>query len=302
MRRCGATRVGSRSVPAASDQASSASGSVASGLSGLPRAGSRAAWVLDLDGVVWLTSDPIRGAGEAVDLLREAGARVCFASNNSSPTVGDLLERLEHAGVRAEADEVVTSAQAAASMLAPSTTALVVGDDGVMEALAARGVDARKAADEVGGLEGQGQQLRVDAVVVGYTRRFDYDVLARAADAVRAGARLVGTNEDATLPAPGGQLPGAGSILAAVATASGATPEIAGKPHEPLATLISRRVGAVAAVIGDRPSTDGALARRLGAPFALVLSGVTRRATEDLDPTPDFVGEDLLAVVRAVTR
>ncbi len=299
-------------MPAAPDLGSSASDSLASApdspsapnstASGLPRAGAGAAWVLDLDGVVWLTSDPIRGAGEAVGLLREAGARVCFASNNSSPTVGDLLARLEHAGVRAEASEVVTSAQAAASMLAPGTTALVVGDDGVMEALAARGVDARKAADEVGAPERQGRQMHVDTVVVGYTRRFDYDVLARAADAVRAGARLVGTNEDATLPAPGGPLPGAGSILAALATASGATPEVAGKPHEPLATLISERAGAVAAVVGDRPSTDGALARRLGVPFALVLSGVTRRVTEDLDPAPDYVGVDLLAVARAATR
>jgi glycerol 3-phosphatase-2 len=264
---------------------------------GLPHAGAGDAWVLDLDGVVWLSGEPIPGAGDAVGLLRAAGARVFFASNNSSPTVGDLRKRLRAAGIRAEADEILTSAQAAASMLQAGATALVVGDEGVMEALAARGVDARLAADGAGD-----PGARVDAVVVGYTERFDYEVLRRAADAVRAGARLIGTNEDATLPTPEGPLPGAGAILAAVVTASGAAPEVAGKPHEPLANLVVGRAGPVAAVVGDRPSTDGALARRLRAPFALVLSGVTAKAAGDLDPVPDFVGDDLLAVALEATR
>ncbi|MGH9100182.1 MAG: HAD-IIA family hydrolase [Acidimicrobiales bacterium] len=256
---------------------------------------------MDLDGVVWLARDPIPGAGEAIGLLRSAGARICFASNNSSPTVAELLARLGDAGVVAEADEVVTSAQAAASMLRAGSTALVVGDEGIMEALADRGVRASSAVDGAGAASSSSDG-RMDAVVVGYTTRFDYGVLRRSAEAVRSGARLIGTNEDATLPTPEGLLPGAGSILAAVSTASGAEPEVAGKPHEPLASLISRRCGSVAAVVGDRPSTDGALARRLGVPFALVLSGVTARVAGDADPVADFVGEDLLAVARGATR
>ena len=274
----------------------------------LPRAGGGEVWVLDLDGVVWLSGTPIAGASDAVALLREAGARVLFASNNSSPTVADLITRLGIAGIGAAPGEIVTSAMAAASMLEPGSRALVVGDDGLMEALGERGVHATRAAGTNAGIAGTGDAGAAgaapppDAVVVGYTKRFDYEVLARAAGAVRAGARLIGTNEDATLPTPDGPLPGAGSILAAVATASGATPTVAGKPHAPLATLISARVGRVAAVVGDRPSTDGVLARRLGVPYALVLTGVTARATGDLDPAPDFVADDLLAVARSATR
>ena len=280
----------------------------ATGLAGsstglLPAAAPDAAWVLDLDGVVWLAPDPIPGAGDAVRLLREAGARVLFASNNSSPTVEDLLQRLGLAGIPATRDDVVTSGEAAASMLEPGAAALVVGDDGLMEALAARGVRATRAVSLPGaGGAPAGAVDAVDAVVVGYTTRFDYEALSRASGAARAGARLIGTNEDATMPSPAGPVPGAGSILAAVATASGVTPEIAGKPHAPFAALISARVGRVAAVVGDRPSTDGGLARRLGVPFALVLTGVTTRPTEALDPAPAFVGEDLLAVARAATR
>ena len=283
---------------------------------GLPRAGDGAAWLLDLDGVVWLSGEPIPGAGEAVALLRGAGGRVLFASNNSSPTVADLVRRLGDAGIDAHPEEIVTSAMAAASMLEPGSSALVVGDDGLIEALAERGVHAAKAADLVSSAADAPRGTdapqdmdaprgtdapRADAVVVGYTKRFDYEILRRAADAVRAGARLIGTNEDATLPTPDGPLPGAGSILAAVATASGAAPAVAGKPHRPLATLVAARAGRVAAVVGDRPSTDGALARLLDVPFALVLTGVTTRATDGLDPAPAFVGADLLAVARSAT-
>ena len=259
--------------------------------------GDGAAWVIDLDGVVWRGGAPIAGAGDAVTLLRGAGGHVLFASNNSSPTLEELIERLRVAGISAGRDEIVTSGMAAAAMLEAGGHALVVGDDGLMEALASRGVHAVRAAD--GPVPGA---TVFDAVVVGYTKRFDYDVLAFVADAVRAGARLIGTNEDAVLPTSGGLLPGTGAILAAVATASGATPVVAGKPHQPLATLITERVARIAAVVGDRPSTDGALARRLGVPYALVLTGVTTRVGDDLDPAPDFVGKDLRAVAQAATH
>ena len=146
------------------------------------------------------------------------------------------------------------------------------------------------------------QEGPADAVVVGWHREFDFQGLARAADAVRAGARLIGTNEDATFPTPDGLLPGAGALLAAVAYASGATAEVAGKPHAPMRRLVAERVGSVAVVVGDRPSTDGALARALGAQFALVLSGVTdERDLDGLTPTPDSVAPDLASLVNGAS-
>ena len=167
----------------------------------------------------------------------------------------------------------------------PGSTALACAGPGVREALARRGVRIVEAGP-------------ADAVVVGWHREFDFARLARAVDAVRAGARLVGTNEDATFPTPDGVLPGAGALLAAVAYASGASPEIAGKPHAPMRLLVAERVGPVATVVGDRPSTDGALARALGARFALVLSGVTvERDVDCLQHAPDAVAPDLAALV-----
>lgn len=270
----------------------------------LPRAADGGTWVIDLDGVVWLAGEPIPGAGDAVDRLRAAGATVLFASNNSSPTVAELLRRLRRAGIEAVADEVVTSGQAAASMLEPGSTALVVGDDGLLEALAARGVRAVLATDGGPGMDG-GAGVDggpgVDAVIVGWTHRFDFELLSTASRAVRAGARLIGTNEDPTHPTPEGLLPGSGALLAAVATAAGTAPEVAGKPHPPLARLIAARAARVAVVVGDRPSTDGELARHLGVPFALVMTGVTSSLDPPPDPAPDAVAADLAGVVRAAT-
>ena len=134
----------------------------------------------------------------------------------------------------------------------------------------------------------------------GSTRDFTYDGLAAAAAAVRGGARFIGTNEDPTYPTPDGLVPGAGAILAAVATAAEAAPEVAGKPHRPTAEAIAARVpqGQLRAMVGDRPSTDGALAGATRHPFALVLSGVTRDGHVPADADPAVVAPDLAALVR----
>ena len=257
----------------------------------MPHAADGGTWVVDLDGVMWLAGEPIPGAAGAVGRLRSAGAGVLFVSNNSSPTVDELLARLRRAGIEASAGEIVTSAQAAASMVSAGTRVLVVGDGGIVEALEARGAVATPATVDV--------DVEVDVVMVGWTRRFDFGLLALANRAVRGGARLIGTNEDPTHPTPDGLLPGAGSLLAAVSTAAGTAPEVAGKPHAPLVALIEASAQRVAAVVGDRPSTDGVLARRLGVPFALVLSGVTAPGSPTGDPAPDFVADDISGVADA---
>jgi HAD superfamily hydrolase (TIGR01450 family) len=177
------------------------------------------AWLLDLDGVVWLAHRPIPGVAEGVAALRAAGERVLFVTNASMAPVGVLEEALAAMGIPAEGD-VLSSAMAAAHLLEPGARALVCGGPGVVEALERRGVEVVE--DGV-----------VDAVVVGLTRDLTYDLLLRASTAVRDGARFIATNTDPTYPTPGGLTPGGGAIVAAVATAAGVEPEVAGKPHRP---------------------------------------------------------------------
>jgi 4-nitrophenyl phosphatase len=244
-------------------------------------------WVFDLDGVVWLAGQAIPGSAEAVHRLRDAGHRVAFVTNNSTPTVAEYVARLDRAGIEVESDELVTSAQAAASLLEPGTQAGCVGGEGVLEALAARGV-------EVVGVE-----AKPAAVVVGRSLRLDFDELAGASTAIRQGARFVATNTDATFPTPHGPEPGAGALVAYLQVGSGRTAEVAGKPQAAMAELVRSRFGSPDVVVGDRAETDGAFAARIRAPFVLVLTGVTQRSDLPVDPAPALVADDLAAAVDA---
>jgi len=246
------------------------------------------AWILDLDGVVWLGDEPVPGSAEAIARLRDRGERVVFVSNNSSARVGEYLTKLAGVDVPATAADLITSGQAAASLVEPGQTALVCGGPGVDEALVARGARTVRAGD-------------ADAVVVGWHRDFDYERLTAAATAVLNGARLIGTNDDPTYPTPAGPIPGGGAILAAVATAAGVEPVVAGKPHQPIVDLVTARLGDAlrgSTLVGDRPSTDGLMAKALGVQFALVLSGVTSADDLPVEPTPAQVVSDLAALVR----
>jgi 4-nitrophenyl phosphatase len=225
--------------------------------------------ILDLDGVIWLSEEPIDGSSEAVDRLRDAGQRVLFLTNNSYPTVDTLVDKLRGMRVDVRPEDICTSSQAAASLVDAGERVLVCGGPGVVQALEARGAEPVR--------DGE-----ADAVIVGYHRDFDYDRLTAAFRAVAGGARLIGTNDDPTYPTPDGPIPGGGSLLAAVATAAGVEPTVAGKPHQAMADLVRERLGAGddgplegTTLVGDRPSTDGLMAKRLSVPFVLVLTGVT---------------------------
>lgn len=255
-------------------------------------------WVLDLDGVVWLAHQPLPGAAESVARLRSTGAPVLFVTNNAQYERATVAENLSRAGIAATPDQVLTSAMAAATLISPGERVLAFAGPGVIEALTDRGAEVIAAAAAV--MAGDDSPA-VDTVVVGRHVDFSFASLTAAVRAVAAGARLVATNADPAYPTPQGPEPGAGTLLAAVETASGRRAEvIAGKPHAPMAALVAERLGPQGWVVGDAPGTDGLLAKRLGYRFGLVLSGVT--AAEDLPvtPTPDAVGADLCALVESI--
>ncbi|MGO9197948.1 MAG: HAD-IIA family hydrolase [Acidimicrobiales bacterium] len=251
------------------------------------------AWVLDCDGVIWLADEAIEGASEAVARLREAGERVIFLTNNSWPRVDSHVEKLVGMGIRATPEDVVTSSMAAARLVEPGERVLVLGGPGLHDELKARGAELIE--------PGEGDPNSIESVVVGMDVGFNYARLSAATTALReASARLIATNEDATFPTSRGLLPGAGSVVAAVATAGGVSPIVAGKPYQPVAEVLRDRVGKVSMMVGDRPSTDGRMARLLGVPFGLVLTGVTPAGHGLLDPAPDVEASDLRALVEVV--
>ena len=248
-------------------------------------------FVVDLDGVMWVGDRPVPGAAEGVNRLAEAGCGVVFVTNMSRLTVAKQQERLERCGVSPPID-VVTSAVAAASLLAPGDRVMVCGGDGIAEAVESRGAVVASYAAR------SGSEAAVDAVVVGMDPAFDYAACGRAMRAVRAGARLIGTNHDPTYPTPGGLEAGGGAILAAVAAAAETEPLLAGKPNDAIVSCVRERLGVGAGmVIGDRTDSDGLLAQALGYDFALVLSGVTSQSDLPVHPAPALVAVDLAGVV-----
>jgi 4-nitrophenyl phosphatase len=231
---------------------------------------------------------------------------VLFVTNNSAATIADHEEALHEVGVPARGD-VVSSATAAARLIQPGERVLVTGGPGITEAVEQRGGSAIVN-------DGVARPGTFDSVVVGLHRDFDYPRLAVAATAVRSGARLIGTNGDSTYPTADGLAPGGGAILAAVAEASGASPQIAGKPYPPMATVIGEMLSTPAGqfdpssvltssvlMVGDRPETDGLFAAELRCAFVLVRSGVVAPG-QSVDPEIDVAVDlpDLAALSTAL--
>lgn len=229
--------------------------------------------LLDLDGVVYVGPDAVPGIPDALRAAREGGMRLGFVTNNASRTPEEVSEHLRELGVPADATDVITSSQAAATVVGEMFDAgarvLAVGGPGVASALRAVGLTVVERAEDA-----------PVAVVQGYGRDVGWAQLAEAVVAVRNGARYVATNTDATIPSPRGPLPGNGAMVGIVSTITGATPVIAGKPDPAMHAECVRRTGArQPLVVGDRLDTDIEGARRAGAASLLVLSGVTDPAT-----------------------
>ena len=226
--------------------------------------------LLDLDGVVYLGGAPIPGAAEALAKAAASGMRLAFVTNNASRTPSAIAAQLTALGVSARPGEVITSAQAAARLLADHLPAgapvLVVGGMGLRLAVRERGFrPVTTAADHPA------------AVVQGYVPDLSYSLLAEGGLAVAAGALFVASNADSTLPTPRGRQPGNGALIQVIATATGRSPLIAGKPEPPLhAEAVARSGARHPLVVGDRLDTDIESAVRSGADSLLVLTGVTR--------------------------
>jgi HAD superfamily hydrolase (TIGR01450 family) len=251
--------------------------------------------VADLDGVVYLGADPVEHAASAFAAVREREIAVRFVTNNASKPPAAVAAALRELGVDATPEEIVTSAVVAATVLAERLPAgapvLAVGGDGVREALAAAGLRPVATAAE-----------QPVAVLQGFAPEVGWAMLAEAMVAIRAGASWMATNLDRTLPSPRGPLPGNGSLVAALATATGCRPESVGKPAPTLYTAaLAGRPPGDALAVGDRLDTDIAGARTAGLPSLLVLTGVTD-AMELLaaahEVRPDYIGADLRALFR----
>ncbi|MGV9712118.1 HAD-IIA family hydrolase [Gordonia sp. NPDC003424] len=245
------------------------------------------ALLLDLDGTVFAGHRALPGAQESLESI---GTPQYFVTNNASRRPSAVVEHLVELGFSATAEQVVTSAQSAARLLAehlePGSRALVIGTDGLAQEVREVGIGVTRSADD-----------RPAAVIQGHSPETGWAQLSEAALAINAGALWIATNTDATLPSERGNLVGNGSMVAAVANATGQQPLVAGKPAAPLmADAISRSKATKPLVVGDRLDTDIEGAHSVGIDSALVLTGVSSAADLLVAPPeqrPTFVIKSL---------
>jgi glycerol-1-phosphatase len=244
--------------------------------------------LLDLDGTVYTGQTAIPGAPEALHKAQAEGMHLAYVTNNASRTPAAVTALL--AGMNAPAADVVTSAQAAARLVAERLPAgapvLVVGTTALRLALRERGLRPVSTASD-----------HPLAVVQGYTPGLSYSALLEGTLAVSAGAWFVASNGDLTIPGPHGTGPGNGSVVQVIATATGVTPVMAGKPEPPLHRESVLRTGAKNPLaVGDRLDTDILGAHRVGVDSLLVLTGVTDPVHAILaapDQRPTYLSQDL---------
>jgi len=212
--------------------------------------------LLDLDGVVYRGEDAVPHAAEAIDAAGRAGMRAAYVTNNALRTPEAVADRLVRFGVPARAEDVITSAQAAAHVLRERLPAgaavLVLGGEGLRAAVTAEGLRPVTSVDD-----------GPSAVVQGFDPELTYARLAEGALAVRAGARWVASNADLTVPTERGIAPGNGSLVAMIRAATGAEPLVTGKPEPAMHAESMRRSRAVREAQG-RLDDDGTVADPLG--------------------------------------
>lgn len=250
-------------------------------------------FIFDMDGVIYRGQSVLPGAADFVANLRRAGVPLLFLTNNSTAAPAAVAERLVGMGIPAKPDNVLTSAQATAAVLAqemPGCRVLVVGEDGLRAALVEAGCSLSE------------DHREADAVVVGLDRTCTYARLKEATLAVRRGAAFIGTNPDRTLPTEEGLIPGAGSLIGAIELATDRQARLIGKPAASIflqALDVLRTAPGETAAIGDRPETDVVGAHRAGLRAIAMLTGVgTAQAFAAMKPPPDWVYENLVTLNR----
>lgn len=249
------------------------------------------ALLFDLDGVVYVGPDAVPHAVDVIQAARDAAVDCVFITNNAARMPDAVAHHLTELGIPARPHDVVTSPQAAVTVLGDfvpqGSRILVIGGTGIADELRRRGYVPVASLDD-----------QPAAIVQGFSPDLGWRELAEATFAVRSGLPWIATNPDRTFPTPRGAAPGNGALVGLVAEAAGRGPDVvAGKPEPPLMREALTRCGATRPLmVGDRLDTDIAAGARVGIPSLLVLTGVTTaegvlRALPG--ERPDFLGQDL---------
>ena len=254
------------------------------------------ALILDMDGVIWKADQPIGDLEKTFALIRSLGLKFVMATNNSLLTIEDYQKKLASMKVTVSQSQIINSSKAVAQMIKEDHPeggpVFVVGGKGLFHALEEKGF--------------YHSEEKAIAVVAGLDHDFSYKKMKTATLLIRSGADLYGSNPDTTFPTPEGQVPGAGSIIAAIETASGKKAKIAGKPLPFMMkfALDQMKVSPEnTLVVGDRLETDIKGGQNMNCLTALVLSGVSdEKMAKEWQPQPDYISENLYTFISSLSK
>lgn len=251
--------------------------------------------ILDMDGVLWHDSEPIGNLPDIFAAINSMGLQVTFATNNATKSVSEFLHKLASFGVQVEPEQVVTSADASLRYISkhysPASRVFVLGSDSLRNLVTKNGFTVLD----------EDEPAAADVVLVALDTHINYKKLGNAGLLIRGGAEFIATNTDATYPTPRGLMPGAGTIVAAVAAASGHEPLVIGKPQPTMFEQAMEWMGTQpfeTLCIGDRLETDILGGQNAACPTALVLSGVsTFEQAQVWQPQPTIIAKDLSSLL-----
>jgi NagD protein len=233
-------------------------------------------WLTDMDGVLVHEGQPVPGAPEFVNRMKESGKPFLILTNNSIYTPRDLQARLSRMSIEVPESSIWTSGLATAQFLAdqrPGGTAFVIGEAGLTTAMHAVGYVLT--------------DFEPDYVVLGETRTYSFEAITKAVRLINDGARFICTNPDPTGPSAEGALPAAGSVAAMISKATGVEPYFVGKPNPMMMRSALNTIKAHSestAMIGDRMDTDVLCGLEAGLETILVLTGISTQAEAERYP------------------
>ena len=248
-----------------------------------------------MDGVLWHDKEPIGNLPDIFSSINRMGLKHTFATNNATKSVSEFVQKLAGFGVNAQAAQIVTSANAALRYIslhyAPASRVYVVGTDSLREQVRENGFVVLN----------EHESSDASVVLVALDTHINYRKLAAAGLLIRAGAQFIATNTDTTYPTPHGLLPGAGTLVAAVAAASGKEPLVIGKPQPTLFKEAMEMMGTQpheTLCVGDRLETDILGGQNAGCMTALVLGGAsTLEQAQAWQPQPTIIAKDLSSLL-----
>jgi len=258
--------------------------------------------LLDGDGVLWKSNQPIPGIKPFFDLLNDLGVRWALLTNNNTRTAQDYIDKLENFGIPGGPSSVFTSSTVTADYLIEK-----YGKDAVLHVVGMDGLT--RTLKDAGFLFTTGEEIpekSVTAVVAGMDREINLQKITIAMRLILGGADFIATNTDGSFPTPDGINPGTGTVIGALQFASGTEPYVVGKPQPAIFQTALKVLGSKVEdtlMVGDRLNTDILGANKLGIQTAAVLTGVTSRdEINQSEIKPDFIFEDIRSLHHALEK